>query len=201
MGDARDIRWRAKRDFNNTHTLRASALDWAVSLKQSAFAIETSSYTSYEEMRARTLHLVDAAAKVIDSDFFTRVGLRYVYVIDSGAEDPIDGWVNPELTGPLLSTKFRGVHDYAGRLQGADEKGGWSLHHGIRPGGPHQADVTLSCAYPTYLVDVDVFRTAIARTEADEVLDALHRQVGDMFDWALGAKAQAYLSINDQSSR
>jgi hypothetical protein len=55
-----------------------------VSIKQSSLSIEAVSYKNYQDMNDRVLNAVAAAYKVIDSDLFTRVGLRYINVIDIG---------------------------------------------------------------------------------------------------------------------
>jgi len=177
---------------NNTHIFRSTELSWTVSLKLNSFSIETTKYTNHDEMRARVLRVVEAAAKIIDADFFTRVGLRYVNVIDSGAEDPVEGWVNSELTGPLLSARFQGIQDYASRLQLAAPDGGCLIQHGLRLAEGIQVP-------PTYIVDVDAFRTGVAIADTSDVFEAMHQQASEVFDWALGESARKYLSVNQGS--
>lgn len=121
----------ASNGSNNTHIFRSTKFTWTVTLKQSAFSIETNAYTNYAQMKERVLRVVEAASKIIDSDFFTRVGLRYINVINKGA-DPIDGWVNPELVSPLRSGYFSGIQEYAGRLQLASPDGSCLLQHGLQ---------------------------------------------------------------------
>ena len=94
---------------SNAHLFRSSKLDWTVSLNQSALSIETTAYPGYPQMRERILRVVAAAAKIIDSDFFTRVGLRYINIIDVD-EDPHEGWVNPELVQDRKSTRLNSSH-------------------------------------------------------------------------------------------
>lgn len=175
---------------NNTHLFRSAKLTWTVSLKQSAISIETTAYTGFPNMKERILRVVEAASKVIDSDFFTRVGLRYINVIDSG-DDPTDGWVNSDLVQPLLSKQFSGVHEYAGKMQLVAEDGGCLLQHGIRLKPPQRdgKDVV-----PDYLLDIDSFRSDVSISDIESVLDVLHTQVFDVFDWAIGPKAREYLS-------
>ncbi|MEC4749568.1 TIGR04255 family protein [Methylomicrobium sp. Wu6] len=183
---------------NNTHThiFRSAKLTWTVSLKQSALSVETTAYSDYAHMRERVLGIVEAASKIIDSDFFTRIGLRYINIIDSDT-NPVLGWVNPELVGPLLSGCFKGIHEYAGKLQLMTDDGGCLLQHGIVLKQKQAAGETI----PQYLLDIDVFRNEIQLSNTGEALDAMHAQVFDVFDWAIGPKAREYLSTESSQKR
>jgi uncharacterized protein (TIGR04255 family) len=176
---------------NNTHThlFRSSKLTWTVSVKQSALSVETTAYTDYAHMRERVLRVVEAAAKVIDSDFFTRIGLRYINVIDRDTDSAVD-WVNPALVAPILSGKFTGIQDYAGRLQLATADGGCLLQHGIRMKPKHVRKETV----PEYFLDIDSFRNDVAVSDTAAALDAMHTQVFSFFDWAISPGAREYLS-------
>jgi len=172
-----------------THIFRSAKLNWTVSLKENAFSIETTSYTTFAQMRERVSLVVDAAAKIIDSDFFTRVGLRYVNVIDS-SHNPVNGWVNPELIGPLHSGAFTGVQEYAGKVQVATADGGCLLQHGINL-RPRTGQGEL---IPEYTLDIDAFRNVVSLGEALTALDSAHSQAFSLFDWAIGDAARDYLS-------
>lgn len=180
--------------FNNSHILRSAKLTWTVSLKQSAVSLETTAYTNYAQLRERVLRVVAAASKVIDSDFFTRVGLRYINVIDTD-EDPANGWVNPELVGPILSGHFEGIKEYGGKLQLMAEDGGCLLQHGVRFQEQHGGSM------PKYMLDIDSFRNEVPIDSAADALDAMHSQAFDMFDWAIGAKAREQLSAVKASTK
>ena len=175
---------------NNTHLFRSAKFTWTVSLKQSALSIETTAYAGFPNMKERILRAVDAASKIIDSDFFTRVGLRYINVIDS-EDDPTNGWVNSELVQPLRSSLFSGVQEYAGRMQLVAEDGGCLLQHGLRLKQPQRDGQPVA---PEYLLDIDSFRNDVSVANVESALDAMHTQVFDMFDWAIGAKAREYLA-------
>lgn len=174
---------------NNTHIFRSAKLTWTVSLKQSAVSIETTAYTDYANMKERVLRVVEAASKIIDSDFFTRIGLRYINVIDSGT-NPVDGWVNPDLVAPIRSGHFNEINEYAGKLQVATSDGGCLLQHGIRL-KPQQRGEPVP---PDYVLDIDTFRNEVTLSETGAVLDGMHAQAFNVFDWALGPKAREHLS-------
>lgn len=179
---------------NNTHIFRSAKLTWTVSLKQSILTIETTAYTEYAQMKERVLRVVDAASKIIDSDFFTRVGLRYINVIDSGT-DPRDGWVNPALIAPIDSGNFLGIQEYAGKLQLGAPDGGCLLQHGIRIKQPHSGEPVP----PEYVLDIDTYRNEVSLSDTATVLDAMHSQTFELFDWAIGPKARDFLSTDKKS--
>lgn len=176
---------------NNSHIFRSSKLNWTVSLKQSAISIETSSYTEYEQLKERVLKVVSAAALLIDSDFFTRIGLRYINTIDATDGNPAEGWVNPELVKPILGGKFVGINEYAGRLQLLGEDGGCLLQHGIRLKPPLRDGQP---QYPEYLIDIDAYRNDVGVGDTASALDKLHSQAFNVFDWCLDSKARDFLS-------
>jgi uncharacterized protein (TIGR04255 family) len=173
----------------STHIFRSSKLNWTVSLKENAFSIETTSYTTFAQMKERVARVIDAAVKIIDSDFFTRVGLRYINIIDS-AHDPVKGWVNPQLVGPLQSGGFTGVQEYAGKIQVAAADGGCLLQHGIHLRPKSGTDALA----PEYMLDIDAFRNDVTVGDALDALDAAHAQAFSLFDWAIGDAAREYLS-------
>lgn len=173
------------------HIMRSAKQKWAVSLKQSALTIETTGYTNHAEFKERVLHAVDAAAKVIDSDFFTRIGLRYVNVITDGAD--INGdWINKSLTGPLLDGTFKGVVEYAGKLQLMTDDGGCLLQHGIR----HKQQLSEDESFPDYMLDIDSYRNDVELSDTDAALDAMNVQAFNMFSWAIGPELHKYLTTS-----
>jgi len=174
---------------SRSHIFRSPKQDWVVSLKQSSFSLETTAYSTFEELQQRALHVVDAAVKIIDADFFTRVGLRYINTIDR-EEDPADGWVNSELVMPIRSQQFTGIQEYAGRLHIAASDGGCLLQHGIRL-KPKQDDKDVQ---PEYSLDIDAYRNQVPVGDAANAMGAIHSQAFDVFDWALGDKSRHYLS-------
>jgi uncharacterized protein (TIGR04255 family) len=177
---------------NNAHIFRSKKFNWTISLKQSALSIETTAYSDYDHLKARVLPVVAAALKVIDSDFFTRVGLRYINTVDASDGDPTHGWINPDLVRPLLARSFAGIQEYAGRLQLHADDGGCLLQHGIRL---KQALKNGQKQYPEYLIDIDSFRNDVAIVDVESALDSMHKQAFDLFDWCLGVKARDYLSL------
>jgi uncharacterized protein (TIGR04255 family) len=179
----------SKNGSNYVHTMRSSKLTWAVSIKQSSLTIETTAYTDYAEMKKRILRIIEVAQKVIDTDFFTRVGLRYINVIDVKV-DPSDGWVNPILVEPIRTQAFVNIHEFAGKLSLTAMDGGCLLQHGVRVKTGSESEK----AMPEYFIDIDTYRNDVPLDKIGDALHVMHEQAFDIFDWTLGLKAREYLS-------
>lgn len=178
-------------DMNHVHTMRSSKMNWSISIKQSSINIETSAYTDYAEMKRRVLQMVEAASKVIDSDFFTRIGLRYINVIDAGI-DPAQGWINPALVAPISQGAFSNIQEFAGKLLLSAEDGGCLLQHGIRL----KPRVNGEMVAPEYFIDIDSFRGEMPLDGVGDTMDSMHKQAFNLFDWCIGDKAREFLTTD-----
>lgn len=174
---------------SHVHVLRSRKATWSISLRSSSFSLETSSYTSFVKMKERAMEVVGAAKKVIDSDFFTRIGVRYINAIDRN-ENPSEGWVNPQLVGALGLGIFGGITEYAGKLNVTGPDGGALLQHGIRLKAKHMEEAV----YPEYVLDIDVSRTDVELDNVGDALESIHSQAFDLFDWSLDEKSRNFLS-------
>lgn len=178
----------------NKHVFLSKKPGWTVSLTESSFSIETSRYQGYADLKSRAMHVFGIASKIVDSDFFTRVGLRYVNkIVDGTRPEKAGGWVNDELLAPVRSNMFRGVTDYAGRLELSVEDGGVVLQHGIRS-KERRPDQKREDVWPDYVIDVDVFRNLVLAKDFASTLDRMHGQAFEIFDWAIGPAAREYLT-------
>ena len=173
----------------HTHVFKSKNLDWTVTLRPSAVTIETSAYTCFTDLVERLKFLIDAAAKVIDSDFFTRLGLRYINTVPInlvGADTKeFEGWINDALAGVLLYEDLGLLNDYSGRVAGRADFGGFLFQHGV---GYHPVSHK-----PEYYLDLDFSRDNVEMNDVLTTLDTLHRNQFAMFMWALGPRAKEYL--------
>ncbi|MBK5412063.1 TIGR04255 family protein [Pseudomonas sp. TH34] len=181
---------------SNVHVFRSAKSNWSISLKENSIAIETTTYSGFSNLRERILQVIDAAEKIIDSDFFTRIGLRYINILKTSDED-ITAWVNPLLTASITSRHFIGINDFGGRMQLLADDGGCLLQHGIQlnHGNPEQP------VRPSYLIDTDTYRTEVLVSDALDAVDVMHRQAFDIFDWSITEKAREFLSTDLRSRK
>ncbi len=173
------------------HIFRALKGGWVATLKHSSASIEGSRYDGYPDLKRRVKQLVDAALPVIDAEIWTRVGLRFVNVIqgDDG-QDLIRGWVNPALVAPIISDDFNKIGGYGGVLQLGGDEAGIVLRHQLQIGSLDNDGQAPSLKY---MLDIDTFRTGVLIEDTLDVLDELHAQSFDFFDWSLGEGARELL--------
>src|SRR6266511_3974402 len=65
-------------DRETRHLFKSRKKDWTVAFKASAIALETTHYTNFAEFSQRLENLFAKSRSLLDTDFFTRVGLRYI---------------------------------------------------------------------------------------------------------------------------
>lgn len=168
------------------HVLRSMKNGWAISFKQSAISLEATSYGGYAHLTQRLDQLIKAARAAIDTDFFTRVGLRFINLVDCNGDNPSDGWINSDLLQPLASGYFQGVSEFSGRIATGDGERGILLQHGL--------NFSEGSTLPNYVIDIDAYRNDVTVEDTIGVVDRLHDDCFNVFDWALGDRARAYLS-------
>lgn len=156
-----------------------------VVFRASSVALETSSYQTFESFLDRLLVITSIAQTVIDSDFFTRVGLRYINALPYG-QGAIGDWVNPQLVGALSSGVFGTPAEFNGRIAGkiADDAG-FTLSHGIGQGSENSG--------LDYVLDLDFWQEDVPSTEIEEVVTQLHDLEHRMFHWSLAPAAFAHM--------
>ena len=166
---------------------RSKKHDWTVTFRSTAIAIETKAYLDYEGLRKRLDEVVSSASDVIDSDFFTRVGLRYVNVMPVGQRDA-QGWVNPDLAAPLVNGVWGDVDQVWQEVRGVTDEGQYTLRHG----------------YPElesgYVLDLDMYRTDVEVADLYSVLATLNADAYSLFSWCVGPKARDYMQSEGKES-
>jgi len=172
------------------HIFRALKPGWVATLKHSSVAIEGNRYDGFPALRTRVKQLIDAAVPIIDSDVWTRIGLRFVNVIGNGDDDPAEGWINPNLVSPLIGDQFDKISAFGGALQLGTDEAGVILRHQLQLASTASGEEVTSVKY---VLDIDCFRAAVPVAETLDVLEELHTESFNAFDWAIDEKAREYL--------
>ena len=174
-----------------SHIFRNSRTGWVATLKHSSVSVERSNgYEGYAELRKRVLQLIGAVRETIESETWTRIGLRYINVIET-SEDPADGWINPSLTAPLSAKAFERVADYGGKIVLTADDGGCLLQHKLQS---VELDEAGKVTNSKYVIDLDVYREDISVSDTASVIDRMHKQAFNLFDWTLGEKTREMLA-------
>jgi uncharacterized protein (TIGR04255 family) len=166
------------------HRFRSKKGKWTVTLRQSALSLETTAYDSFADFARRLKTLIGEAGKTIDSNFFTRIGLRYINALDV-SQDDVDGWVQGGLVAPLVAGIYGGDVQFWQEVRGHTEIGGYLFRHGLAQNPANSA--------PEYVLDFDFFAEDVELVKADEVIAELHRREYDFFHWCLGPRALEHL--------
>lgn len=159
--------------------LRSKNKKWIVSIRPDAIVLETTSYMNFEDFFDRLEKVVNVVKDKIDSDFFTRVDLRYINVIDY-TPDEIEGLVNQDLIAPILKNVYGTVREYLQRVNGYTEYGRFNFRHGIKPNDTPNQD---------YFLDFDYFKEGVEIQDALDLIKKFHEYNFKFFHWALGEKA------------
>jgi uncharacterized protein (TIGR04255 family) len=166
------------------HVLRSRNKKWRVTFRPSAIGVETDAYSSFEEFEARLTNVLESATKVIDSDYFTRVGLRYLNEIPFENQE-LQGWVNDALIAPFNMGIYGTVAKYWQEVRGYAKSGYYVFRHGLR----EEQDESK----PSYTLDFDLYRENVDVGDALACARALHRESFAFFAWSIGPKTREFM--------
>lgn len=166
------------------YLFRSKEKKWTVVVKSYAIALETTNYSHFEDFAARFQDLLTRSQGMIDSDFFTRVGLRYVNYVPTTNRDP-KGWIRSDLIsglmGDVLGTPRKCLSVVHGHLANG---GGFTFRHGLR-GIEESKDSTEN----GYLLDFDYFKEGVEFGDVMQLVTTFHETNFSFFRWCLDEKA------------
>jgi uncharacterized protein (TIGR04255 family) len=166
------------------HFLKSKKGDWLVSFKSSSIAVETSRYTHFEEFFKQIQTVVEKSRPLLDTDFFTRVGLRYINEIHI-EDGKTEGWIRDDLVLPLAQGVYGTVDRFIQEVRGATETGKYTFRHGIAGLEKDKQDL--------YTIDFDFYNENV---EADSVLSMIsdfNKESFRFFLWVIGPKVKERL--------
>lgn len=174
--------------YEQRYLFRSKDKNWTVSVSSSAISVETSNYSEFEEFFDRLSSVLEHAREMIDSDFFTRVGLRYINSIPVSDESP-DGWINRDLVLPLTSGVLGVVQSSATIIQGDLKAGKYSMRHGLKRNiaEANKGDLL------KYALDFDYYQENVEFTEVLPLVRFFNETNFAFFSWCLGEKAKQVL--------
>lgn len=167
------------------HLFYSKNRTWIVTLKSSALALETSKYTEFSDFKQRMEKLVNISRDLIDSDYFTRVGLRYINSIPIEDGD-IKGWLNQNITSDINQGVFGEPSKYASVIQGYTDVGNYTLRQGF------DLDKTPNNVLE-YQLDFDYFNESVEYKDVISLIDKFNKINFNFFSWCLGEKAISWL--------
>lgn len=163
------------------HSFRSSNRRWTATVRSSALSLETTLYESFHDFRTRIDTLIKAAKSTVQSEFFTRIGLRYVNAVHC-EPSALAEWINPALVGPLAQGSYGHVDEHWQRVRGSTRSGGYNFMHGLASGESDKPE-------REYVLDFDFYSENVELGQVLPTLDALHAELFSMFHWTLGPAA------------
>lgn len=112
------------------HLLRSKKGDWLVSFKAWSIALETSRYTYFDEFFTQLQTVITKSRPFLDTDFFTRVGLRYINEVRI-EDGNLQGWIRDDLIAPILKGVYGPVDRFLQEVRGTTRSGKYTFRHGI----------------------------------------------------------------------
>lgn len=172
----------------NRYLFRSADKNWTVSVKSFAISLETSKYVDFEDFYARLMIVLRSAEPLIDADFFTRIGLRFINKVPI-ADGDSEEWINSELLAPMQNKVLGDLSKYGCVLAGSLKNGNYVLRHGM---GSDESPNTKG-AKSEYNLDFDYFCENVESSAVPELLNEFHQTNFAFFNWCLGPKAKAFL--------
>ncbi|MCG7898944.1 MAG: TIGR04255 family protein [Candidatus Thiodiazotropha weberae] len=174
-------------DLPLSYAFKTRDLKWVIALKPDSLVIETGHYTEFADFLGKIEHILSLIGSMLDTDFFTRVGLRYINVIDL-EDGQVDEWVNPKLIAPILNGELGTLSKYISEIHGSFTDGKYIFRHGL---DSDQQDKTKI----KYVLDFDYYSEGVDYTQTIELLTKFNVQNFSFFKWALGKKAEKALGL------
>ena len=168
-----------------TYVFRTKDRKWAISLRSSSISLETTAYTDFNEFTNRLLTILKESSSLLDTDFFTRVGLRYINRVPV-KDGKLKGWINDSLVLPLTSGIFGNRNNHISQAQGSTEFGAYQFRHWLES----QEGKTLG-----YYLDYDYSAENVLVKDTIQLLSDFSQLNFSFFSWSLGQKALDWLGV------
>ncbi len=159
--------------------LQSKNKKWTVAIRADSIILETTAYLNFEDFSDKLDKILSVVKDKIDSDFFTRVGLRYINTI-SFSPDELEELINQDLIAPIIKNIYGTVKECYQRVNGFTEFGLFNFRHGIKPNDTPNQD---------YLLDFDYFKEGVEISDSLELVKKFHEYNFKFFHWALGKTA------------
>jgi len=167
---------------------------WSVSLARTFLALKTTQYVRWEEFRLRMQNLMTTLVDTFQPAYYSRVGLRYVDVIQRSRLNlegrPWGDLLKPHIAAEFCEPGWAADIDQSSKqisVRLPDAAGRVLIRHGLV--------FAQESNEPCYIFDADFFLDA-QRTEirdAANILERFHRCAGNLFRWCIQPALHAAL--------
>jgi uncharacterized protein (TIGR04255 family) len=168
------------------HILRSRKRNWLISFKASSIALETSSYTDFDDFFAQLETIIKKSSPLLDTDFFTRVGLRYMNEIRI-EDETLEGWIREELIAPTKDV-YGPLERFIQEVRGQTSSGKYTFRHGIPGVEENKRDL--------YTIDFDFHKENVEFDKVLPLVSEFNKESFRFFLWAIGPKIKERLGRN-----
>jgi len=169
------------------YLFRSKDQRWTVTVRNFSIALETSSYVDFGDFFSRFKQILNNAKELIDADFFTRIGLRYINLVPI-EDDNLDGWINPDLIRPAIGGVLGKPDKFNSAIHGTLENGQFLMKHGLQ-----QEQGAGANAQKKYLLDFDYASENVEMAAVESRIQSFNEMNFSLFTWCLGEKAKKLL--------
>lgn len=165
---------------------------WTISLTPHNISLSTKDYKNFEELLDLVLFVSDTALPYLETDFFTRIGLRYVNKIHvENSSESLKRAVNSELASLSISGVLGSVRNLRTEVQGKIEnRGEYVFKYGIA--NDSQAS-TSKISKNAIILDFDYMDEDVSNSELKDLLQSFHDVHFRFFWWTLGEDTKTNL--------
>ncbi len=158
--------------------------DPILEISASRLGLVTRKYQSFENMSSHVECLIEKVVPHLDTNFFTRVGLRYINRVSQIQESGIDvlDWINSDLVLPAAGGEIGTVSNMKSELTGKLKEGNYTFRYGLAPASSGERR--------SFLLDWDYYSEDIEVIKCIKLLNTFHDLHFPFFWWALGKKAK-----------
>jgi uncharacterized protein (TIGR04255 family) len=117
----------------------------------------------------------------LDTDFFTRVGLRYINELRI-EDGKVDGWIRDDLIAPLAAGIYGTVDRFIQEVRGVTKTGKYTFRHGIPGLPPDKHDL--------YTIDFDFYNENVEAETVLSLVSDFNKESFRFFLWVIGAKGR-----------
>lgn len=168
------------------YLFRSKDQQWTITVKSFSLAVETSKYLDFEDFFGRFTQVLASAKDMIDADFLTRVGLRYINLVPI-EDGNLEGWIRSDLILPITGGVLGAPTKFSSLLQGPMEHGQYSVRHGLKEEEPNKSPMK------RYLLDFDYFSENVELDAVESRIKEFNNTNFALFSWCLGDKAKRLL--------
>lgn len=168
----------------NRYVFRTKGEDWSVALRAFSVALETTNYKDFGDFTKRLQFMIEKCLPLLDTDFYTRVGLRYINAIPL-EDGEIEGWVNSSIHQPLVEGAYGDVSRYLTEVRGKTECGQYTFRHGIDP--------EVKDNVRRYMLDYDYYMENVSINDALDLVSKFNEINFSFFSWSIGPKGIQWL--------